>query len=134
MKRVEIVVPARAAAQVRQGLFVRLGQEASVGEQELSGRDATRTMLYRGSQYTAGCCDRIALSTIIHEQDVGNLLEFVSQTAGGGTAGEWKVFVSQVEEYGGSAATATGGDAALQGYDGGLPACRGQGKTRKLLD
>lgn len=96
MKLVIAIIKPFKLAEVREALASSGVQGITVSQVKGFGRQKGHTEIYRGAEYATTMVPKLKLELVIEDQQVPLIVDIIQQTAGTGTIGDGKIFVSDI--------------------------------------
>lgn len=98
MKKIEAIIKPHKLGDVKTKL-VDIGiQGMTVTEVQGFGRQKGHTELYRGTEYKIDFLPKIKLELVVAKDDMEKAVQVIIETAGTGSIGDGKIFISTLEE------------------------------------
>ena len=96
MKLVIAIIKPFKLAEVREALASSGVQGITVSQVKGFGRQKGHNEIYRGAEYATTMVPKLKLELVIEDQQVPLIVDIIQQTAGTGTIGDGKIFVSDI--------------------------------------
>jgi nitrogen regulatory protein P-II 1 len=97
MKKIEAIIKPFKLDAVKEGLN-RIGvQGMTMTEVKGFGRQKGHKEIYRGAEYQVDFIPKIKIETIVDESLADQVVSVIAESAGTGTIGDGKIFVSAIE-------------------------------------
>ena len=97
MKKIEAVIKPFKLDDVKEALHAIGVSGVTVTEVKGYGRQKGHTELYRGAEYQVDFNPKVALETVVAEEDLQAVIDAIVSGAATGKIGDGKVFVTPVE-------------------------------------
>src|SRR5690242_6869817 len=98
MKKIEAIIRTSKLEEVKESLWSIGVRGMTVTETKGFGRQRGQTEFYRGAEYTVDLLPKLKLEIIVHDEQVGQIVDTIREGARTGRIGDGKVFVLPVEE------------------------------------
>ena len=98
MKLITAVIKPFKLEDVREALNAQGIHGMTVTEVKGAGRQKGHTEMYRGAEYNVEFLPKVKLEIAIHEKQVDQAIEIITQFAATGKIGDGKIFVSPLEQ------------------------------------
>ncbi len=98
MKMVEAIVKPFKLDEVKEALTKAGIQGMTVEEVKGFGRQKGHTELYRGAEYSVDFLPKVKIQIIVPDDKAATVVQVITDAARTGKIGDWKIFVSAVEE------------------------------------
>ena len=98
MKKIEAIIRTFKLEEVKESLWSIGVRGMTVTEVKGFGRQKGQTEFYRGTEYTVDFLPKLKLEIVVHDEQVGQVVDTIREVARTGRIGDGKVFVSPVEE------------------------------------
>ena len=98
MKLITAVIKPFKLEDVREALNAQGIHGMTVTEVKGAGRQKGHTEMYRGAEYNVEFLPKVKLEIAIHEKQVDQAIEIITQFATTGKIGDGKIFVSPLEQ------------------------------------
>jgi nitrogen regulatory protein PII len=98
MKKIEAIIRTFKLEDVKESLWSIGVRGMTVTEVKGFGRQKGQTEFYRGAEYTVDLLPKLKLEIIVHDEQVGQIVDAIREVARSGRIGDGKIFVLPVEE------------------------------------
>ena len=98
MKKIEAIIKRFKLDEVKQKLPSIGITGMTVSEVKGFGRQKGHTELYRGAEYTVDFLPKVKIEILATNEMAPKIIETIVESAQTGKIGDWKIFVSSVEE------------------------------------
>ncbi|GAA5226394.1 P-II family nitrogen regulator [Paeniglutamicibacter antarcticus] len=98
MKLVTAIIQPEKTDQITQALGSFGVQGMTISQASGYGRQRGRTQVYRGAEYTVDALPKVRVEVLVPEEDCDEILGVLILSANTGTAGDGKIWVTNVEE------------------------------------
>ncbi|NTS78748.1 P-II family nitrogen regulator [Catenovulum sp. SM1970] len=98
MKLVTAIIKPHKLDDVREALADRDIKGMTVTEVKGFGRQRGHVELYRGAEYTIDFVPKTKLEIAINDDRLDEVIELITETAGSGSIGDGKIFVTSLEQ------------------------------------
>jgi nitrogen regulatory protein P-II 1 len=98
MKKIEAIIRTFKLEDVKESLWSIGVRGMTVTEVKGCGRQKGQTQFYRGAEYTVDLLPKLKLEIIVHDDQVGPIVDAIREVARSGRIGDGKIFVLPIEE------------------------------------
>lgn len=98
MKLVTAIIRPEKTDLIRETLESYGVQGMTISQASGYGRQRGHTQVYRGAEYTVDLLPKVRLEILVDENSCDDILDVLISTANTGSAGDGKIWVTQVEE------------------------------------
>ncbi|KAA0975279.1 P-II family nitrogen regulator [Paeniglutamicibacter gangotriensis] len=98
MKLVTAIIRPEKTDLIREALESYGVQGMTISQASGYGRQRGHTQVYRGAEYTVDLLPKVRLEILVDENSCDDILDVLISTANTGSAGDGKIWVTQVEE------------------------------------
>ncbi|MFI8413153.1 P-II family nitrogen regulator [Paeniglutamicibacter gangotriensis] len=98
MKMVTAIIRPEKTDLIREALESYGVQGMTISQASGYGRQRGHTQVYRGAEYTVDLLPKVRLEILVDENSCDDILDVLISTANTGSAGDGKIWVTQVEE------------------------------------
>ncbi len=98
VKRVEAIIKPFKLDEVKDALAEVGIQGMTVTEVKGFGRTGGKKEVYRGSAYVVDFVPKVKIEIVVHDNQVGPVIDAIERTAKTGRIGDGKIFVIPIEE------------------------------------
>ena len=111
MKLVTAIIKPFKLQEVREALVSAGIEGLTITEVKGYGRQKGHTEMYRGAEYSVDTLPKIKLEILVSEDQLETATDTITKTAQTGKIGDWKIFVTSVEQVTRIRTGETGSDA-----------------------
>ena len=97
MKKIEAIIKPFKLEDVKAALTALGIQGMTVAEVKGFGRQKGHTEIYRGSEYTVDFLPKVKIEIVVADAQASPAVDAIATAAKTGKIGDWKIFVSAVE-------------------------------------
>jgi len=97
MKLITAIVKPHRVADIKDALQTAGVRGMTVSEVSGFGRQKGHTEVYRGAEYTVDLVPKVRIEVLVEDADMDAIVDVIVKSAGTGTIGDGKVWVTPVE-------------------------------------
>lgn len=98
MKLVTAIIRPEKTDEIRSALEAYGVQGMTISQASGYGRQRGHTQVYRGAEYTVDLLPKVRMEVVVEDALCDDILDVLVSTANTGSAGDGKIWVSQIEE------------------------------------
>ena len=98
MKQITAIIKPFKLDEVREALAEVGVNGLTVTEVKGFGRQKGHTEMYRGAEYVVDFLPKVKVAVVVARGDVARVIDAIMRAANTGNIGEWKIFVSPIEQ------------------------------------